>query len=186
MKEKRKAWRSFQEKIQGNRLIFLDETGAKTNMTRLYGRAPGGRRCYDHAPDGRWKRTTIISALRENGETCSLIFEGALDRQIFEAYIEKILAPTLLDGDIVVMDNLSAHKSERAQAILSAQGVKCMFLPEYSPDLNPIEKMWSKIKQILRGVKARGQQELDDAIGRALGLVTARDARGWFTSCGYV
>lgn len=155
-------------------------------MTRLYGRSMGGNRCRDHAPGGRWERTTILSALRENGETCSLIFEGALDRRIFDAYIEKFLGPTLHPGDIVVMDNLNVHKSERAQAIIASRGAQCMFLPEYSPDLNPIEKMWSKVKQILRGIKARSRQELDAAIGQALDMVTAADAKGWFKSCGYV
>ena len=155
-------------------------------MTRLYGRSLGGSRCRDHAPDGRWERITILSALRENGETCSMVFEGAVNRRIFEAYIEKFLSPTLHPGDIVVMDNLNVHKSERVQSIIASQGARCMFLPEYSPDLNPIEKMWSKVKQTLRGIKARTRQELDDAIAKALDMVTAADARGWFKSCGYV
>lgn len=155
-------------------------------MTRLYGRSPGGSRCWDKVPDGRWERTTILSALRANGETCSMVFEGAVDRQIFDAYIEKFLAPTLHPGDIVIMDNLNVHKSERAQEIIASCGAEYIFLPEYSPDLNPIEKMWSKVKQILRGVKARSRQQLDDAIGKALDMVTADDAKGWFKSCGYV
>ena len=186
VKKKREDWQNFQRNSDPARLVFLDETGAKTNMTRLYGRALGGRRCLDHAPDGRWERTTILSALWANGETCSMIFEGALDRRTFEAYMEKFLAPNLHPNDIVVMDNLNVHKSDRIEAIMAARGAKCVFLPEYSPDLNPIEKMWSKVKQILRGIKPRSRQQLDEAIGKALEMVSPADAKGWFESCGYV
>jgi len=166
--------------------VFLDESGVKTNMTRLYGRAKEGKRCHDKAPDGRWETVTVLSSIRLNGETESLLFEGAVDRKMFEAYIEQILGPSLRPGDIVVMDNLSSHKSQVAREFVESRSASYVFLPAYSPDLNPIEKMWSKVKQILRSLKARTQEELFDAVAKALSMVTADDAKGWFVSCGYV
>lgn len=166
-------------------MIFLDETGAKTNMTRRYGRALKGARCYDHAPDGRWERTTILSALKYDGTTCDIVFKGALDSAMCNGYVKKFLAPFLKPGDMVIMDNLNVHKSAIAQKIISECGAKCIFIPQYSPDLNPIEKMWSKVKQILRGIKARTSDELVAAIKTALESITPPDAMGWFKSCGY-
>lgn len=182
---KRKKWREFQKTVNSQKLVFLDATGAKTNMTRLYGRARKGRRCFDHTPDGRWERTTILSAVRINGKTCSVVFDGSLDREMFNAYVEKFLAPELSPGDIVIMDNLNVHKSEIVKDLIERRGCFCIFLPEYSPDLNPIEKMWSKIKQLLGGMKPRTRDELEAAIGKALNAVTPEDAEGWFASCGY-
>jgi transposase len=167
-------------------LVFLDESGAKTNMTRLYGRASKGARCHDKAPDGRWETVTVLSSIRLAGETESVVFEGAVDGKMFEAYIEQILGPSLRPGDIVVMDNLRAHKSQAAQKFVESRSAKYLFLPAYSPDLNPIEKMWSKVKQILRSLQARTQEELFEAIAKALNMVTADDAQGWFRSCGYI
>ncbi len=114
------------------------------------------------------------------------MFDGATDRKMFDAYIEEILGPTLRPGDIVVMDNLSAHKSEKARELIESKSAGCLFLPAYSPDFNPIEKMWSKVKQILRGLKARTRDELFDAVAKALNMVTEDDAQGWFESCGYI
>lgn len=185
VQKKREAWRQFQQKFPAQKMIFLDETGAKTNMTRLYGRSFKGARCFDHAPDGRWERTTILSALKYDGDTCSVIFDGAINRKMYDAYVEKFLAPILKSGDMVIMDNLNVHKSQAAQEIISKKGASCIFLPQYSPDLNPIEKMWSKIKQLLRGIKARTREELENAIGTALERITQQDALGWFNSCGY-
>lgn len=166
--------------------MFLDESGVKTNMTRLYGRASKGNRCHDKAPDGRWETVTVLSSMRLDGETESIMFDGAVDRKMFDAYIEKILAPTLRLGDIVVMDNLGSHKSEKARKFVESMSASCLFLPAYSPDFNPIEKMWSKVKQVLRGLKARTREELFDAVAKALNMVTADDAQGWFEACGYV
>ncbi len=154
-------------------------------MTRLYGRALKGERCFDHTLEGRWERTTILSAIRAGGETCSIVFDGALDGKMFDACIEKFLLPTLLPGDIVVMDNLNVHKSQIAKKLVEEKGCEYIFLPEYSPDLNPIEKMWSKVKQVLKGIKARSREELEKTIGKTLDCVTPEDAKGWFTSCGY-
>ena len=124
-------------------------------MTRLYGRAHGGERCLDSAPCGHWETVTILSSIRLDGSTQSLVFEGAVDRKMFDAYIKEVLAPTLCPGDVVIMDNLNAHKSQEAYDEIRKRQAEVLFLPAYSPDFNPIEKMWSKVKQVLRGIKAR-------------------------------
>lgn len=154
-------------------------------MTRLYGRAMHGQRCHDSTPDGRWERTTLLSAVRVNGETYSMVFDGALDSKMYNAYIEKILAPALKAEDIVIADNLNVHKSAIAKQLVEDRGASYIALPPYSPDLNPIEKMWSKIKQFLRGAKARTCEDLENAIASALDTVTPEDAERWFASCGY-
>ena len=164
----------------------MDESGLKTNMTRLYGRAYKGERCHDTVPCGHWESLTILGSIRLDGTTECIMFEGAVDRKMFDEYIKKMLAPTLRPGDIVILDNLKVHKSEVAQKLVAARGASMLFLPAYSPDLNPIEKMWNKVKQILRGIKARTDEELFVGTGRALDLVSAADAEGWFASCGYV
>ena len=128
----------------------------------------------------------MLSSIRLDGKTESVLFEGAVDRKMFEAYIEQILGPSLRPGDIVIMDNLASHKSQVAQEFVESLSASFLFLPAYSPDFNPIEKMWSKIKQILRSLQARTREELFDAIAKALNMVTAVDAQGWFASCGYV
>ena len=166
-------------------MIFLDETGAKTNMTRLRGRALKGQRLHAHAPHGHWQSTTLIGSLRLDGSTACLTLDGATDTEVFGLYLEKILLPTLRPGDLVVMDNLCPHKSERTLALLARAGAQALFLPAYSPDLNPIEKMWSKLKAYLRKTEPRTRKALDQAIAAALQTVTAQDARNWFASCGY-
>ena len=168
------------------RLVFVDESGAKTNMTRLYGRAIAGQRAIDDTPSGHWCTTTMISSVRLDGSTACMVVDGATTKDIFEAYIEHILLPTLKAGDIVVLDNLSAHKSQQARTLIESVGAKLWYLPAYSPDFNPIEKMWSKIKSILRTLKARTNEALIHAIAQALEMVTAGDAKGWFESCGYM
>ena len=168
------------------RLVFVDESGAKTNMTRLYGRAMAGQRAIDDTPCGHWCTTTMISSVRLDGSTACMVVNGATTKDIFEAYVEHILLPSLKTGDIVVLDNLSAHKSQRTRELIKSAGAELWYLPAYSPDLNPIEKMWSKIKSILRTLKARTEEALIHAIAKALEMVTASDAKGWFESCGYV
>lgn len=182
----RNEWREFQSEVDAHRLVFLDESGLKTNMTRLYGRSYHGNRCLDSAPCGHWETVTILSSVRLDGTTESLVFEGAVDRNMFDAYVKEILAPALRPGDIVVMDNLSAHKSLLACAEIEKRQAQMLFLPAYSPDLNPIEKMWSKVKQVLRGLKPRTHLELTAATATALDAVTKDDALGWFSSCGYL
>jgi transposase len=184
--QSRSEWEEFQRFVDPSCLVFLDESGLKTNMTRLYGRAYKGARCHDAAPCGHWETVTILSSVRLDGTTQSVLFDGAVDRKMFDEYIKEILAPQLRPGDIVIMDNLNAHKSADALKVVQACQAEIRFLPAYSPDLNPIEKMWSKVKQILRGMKPRTNEELFWSTGAALGMVTASDAQGWFESCGYV
>ena len=154
-------------------------------MTRLYGRALGGQRMVDATPHGHWSTTTLISALRVDGSTADMVIDSATDGTVFLTYVEKILAPTLKPDDIVIMDNLASHKMATVVAVIQATGAKVRFLPPYSPDLNPLEKMWSKIKAYLRKVKARTKETLWQAIGSALKTVTASDALNWFIACGY-
>jgi len=167
------------------RLVFLDESGAKTNMTRLYGRAKSGQRVVDDTPAGHWGTTTMISSVRIDGSTACMVVGGATNKDVFGAYVLHILLPTLRVGDIVVMDNLSAHKDKQTIAMIESVVAEVWFLPPYSPDLNPIEKMWSKVKQYLRSVKARSQDAFIQAIADALDYVSAQDVAGWFESCGY-
>ena len=167
------------------KLVFIDESGAKTNMTRLYGRAKAGQRVVDNVPSGRWCTTTMISSVRLDGSTACMVVDGTTDKDVFQAYVQYILLPTLKPGDIVILDNLSAHKNQKVRDLIESVGAEVWFLPSYSPDLNPIEKMWSKIKAILRTLKARTEKALINAIAEALESVTASDAKGWFESCGY-
>jgi transposase len=171
--------------LDPGRLVFLDESGAKTNMTRLRGRAPKGQRLHAHAPHGRWQTTTIIGAIRVDGSTACMTLEGPTDTEVFRAYVQQVLVPTLRPGEVVVMDNLSPHKSEPTLALLTQAGAEVLFLPAYSPDFNPIEKMWSKVKACLRSAEARTREELFTAIGAALKQVTGQNPRNWFASCGY-
>ena len=167
------------------KLIFLDESGAQTNLTRLCGRALKGERAHASAPHGHWQTTTMISSIRLDGSTACMALEGTTDTESFRAYVDQMLVPTLRLGDIIVMDNLSPHKSDPTLALITNAGAQVLFLPAYSPDLNPIEKMWSKVKALLRTLEARTPAELVKAIGQALAQVTAQDALGWFASCGY-
>ena len=170
---------------ESERLVFIDESGVKTNMTRLYGRSTRGTRANDSAPHGHWSVRTLISSIRADGETACLSVDAATDSEIFQTYVLKILVPTLRAGDIVVMDNLGSHKSPIVEELIVAAGASVEYLPPYSPDLNPIEKMWSKIKAHLRAKQARTSRTLHSAIRKAFDTITAKDAKGWFASCGY-
>lgn len=154
-------------------------------MTRLRGRAPRGQRVPGKAPCGHWQTTTMISSIRLDGSTACMAIAGATDTEVFRAYVAQVLVPTLRPGDIVIMDNLAPHKSEPTLALIAQAGAEVLFLPAYSPEFNPIEKMWSKVKALLRGAEARSSAELIEALGAALAQVTANDAFGWFVSCGY-
>jgi transposase len=166
-------------------LVFIDEAGAKTNMTRLRGRSPRGERVHDATPQCHWSTTTMISSVRRDGTTACMTVEGPTTGEVFRAYVEHFLVPTLRPGDIVILDNLSSHKDRAALALIEKAGAHARFLPPYSPDFNPIEKMWSKVKNSLRSAKARDPDTLLAAIGSALTQVTAQNAAGWFASCGY-
>jgi transposase len=141
---------------------------------------------HDSTPLGHWETTTMIAALRLDGSTAPMVIEGATDALVFRAYVKHMLAPELRPGQIVVLDNLSSHKGAEIRQMIQAAGCELWMLPPYSPDLNPIEKMWSKIKESLRSAKARCTEELDRAIAKGLDKVTPRDAISWFESCGYV
>ena len=167
------------------RLVFIDETGVKTNMTRLYGRAAKGRRAHGSAPHGHWCVRTLISSVRVDGETACMSVDSATDAEVFQTYVRKVLVPTLRPGDIVVLDNLAPHRSPAVGKAISSAGARVEYLPAYSPDLNPIEKMWSKIKALLRAAEARTSRKLNAAIRKAFGSVTPQDAESWFASCGY-
>ena len=154
-------------------------------MTRLRGRAPRGARVHASTPQGHWQTTTMIGSIRLDGSTACMTVNGATDTEVFRTYVRCVLRPTLRPGDIVIMDNLSAHKSELTLELIEQAGALALFLPPYSPDLNPIEKMWSKVKQYLRSAEARTEHDLVRTIGSALASVTAQDAINWFASCGY-
>jgi len=154
-------------------------------MTRLRGRAPRGQRALAHVPHGHWKTLTMMSSIRLDGSTTCMTLEGATDTESFRAYVQAILVPTLRPGDLVVMDNLSPHKSDPTLALIRQAGAEVRFLPAYSPDFNPIELMWSKVKNFLRGAEARTLAQLLTAIGQALQQITPQDAINWFAHCGY-
>jgi transposase len=169
--------------VDSHRLVFLDETGAKTNLTRAYGRGKRGERVRDFTPQGHWKTTTLVAAMRRQGALAPLVLDGPMDTLAFEAYVEQVLIPELPPGAIVIMDNLSAHKSARLRELLQAAGAQWNYLPPYSPDFNPIERMWSKVKGHLKSAKARTQEALFDAVGKALAKVTSNDTEGYFLHC---
>lgn len=154
-------------------------------MTRLRGRAPRGERVYDHAPAGHWRVTTMIGSIRLNGTTACMTIPAATDIPIFRAYVQHVLIPTLQPGEVVIYDHLSSHQDPECTRLIEQAGASVRPLPAYSPDLNPIEKMWSKVKALLRSAKARTPAALNRAIARALAAVTAKDAQGWFAACGY-
>ena len=168
-----------------DKLVFLDESGTNTGMTRLYGRAPSDERVVDYTPDVRFERTSILSSVRANGDLVPLVYEGALNGDLFKAYISQCLVPTLRKGDIVIMDNLTSHKVAGVVDPIIAAGAQVVYLPPYRPDFNPIEMMWSKVKAYLRKVKARTKESLEKAIVEALDLVTTDNILAWFKECGY-
>ena len=183
IKRLREQWLAELPQLDPDRLVFIDESGAKTNMTRLYGRSRHGLRLVAHAPHGHWCTTTMISSIRLNGQTAAMEVDGPSDGAVFREYVRRVLSSTLRPGDIVVMDNLRTHYDPEALRLIETCGATVRFLPPYSPDFNPIEKMWSKIKSLLRSLAARTQEELSAAISRAFSLVTPQDAAGWFSSC---
>ena len=166
-------------------MIFIDETWAKTNMTRLRGRSLRGKRLIDKVPHGHWMTTTLIGALSIEGIRCSTVVDGPVNTDVFEAFIEQVLCPTLVSGDIVVMDNLSSHKSVRVRTLIEACGAELVYLPPYSPDYSPIEPAFSKTKQMLRGKKCPTQAVLWSSMQTVLDTITPSDARGFFNHCGY-
>ena len=183
--EKRIQWRASQEQIDPGKVVFIDETWAKTNMTRRYGRSQLGTRLVEKAPCGRWETTTFLGALRAEGFIAPLTVDGAINGPMFRAWVEQHLAPLLKPGDIVVMDNLSSHKVAGIRTAIEAAGAELRYLPPYSPDLNPIELAFSKLKKLLRDGAARTVDKLWELCGQILDQFTELECRNYFQHCGY-
>ena len=185
MARKRAFWKRHQHKIDPRRLIFVDETWAKTNMTRLRGWSTAGQRLVAKVPFGHWKTMTFIAALRCDGLCAPFVPDGPINRQSFSAWVEECLVPTLRPGDIVVLDNLGSHKSEAARKAVRAVGARLIFLPPYSPDLNPIEQAFAKLKTLLRKVDASSVEETWRSIGALLQSLTPRECANYLRNSGY-
>jgi transposase len=184
--EARGLWRWLASHFDARRLVFVDESGFNTSMTRLRARAPRGKRAYGKVPRNRGKNTTLIASLAlKGGMGISMTVEGATDSEAFEAYVEHFLAPTLEKGQVVILDGLGAHRPKRISELIEARGADLVFLPSYSPDFNPIEEAFSKIKALVRKEGARVREALLEAIGLALAAVTIEDVAGWFDHAGY-
>jgi transposase len=182
----RAAWRVLvAEEVDADRLVFVDEMGANVSLSALYAWSRKGERAFGSAPRNWGKNVTLLASITEEGLGPCLAVEGSTTREIFEAYLEGVLAPTLRPSQILVMDNLSAHKGARVKEIVEGRGAELLYLPPYSPDFNPIEEAFSKVKGLLRRAEARTREALIDAIGRALSAVTTQDARGFFAHRGY-
>ncbi len=166
--------------------MFIDESGFHLSMTRLRARAPRGERAYGEVPRNRGKNQTLIASITlEGGMGEALAIEGSTDAELFEAYVEEFLAPTLEAGQVLVLDGLGAHRTERVRELIEARGAELVFLPSYSPDLNPIEEAFSKIKNLVRKAAARTREALNEAISEAMSAITLEDVAGWFSHCGY-
>jgi transposase len=188
VKARRDAWPEDLAALCGGdfaRVSFLDESGAVTNLVRTHGRSECGARCVDAAPQGHWKVMTAVAAVRLDGLVAPFTIDCPVDGEVFGAYVEHVLVPTLRGGDVVVMDNLSAHKGPRIRRLIEAAGAAVLYLPPYSPDFNPIEMAISKVKAVLRKLARRTVEALFDSIGDALASITRDDARNYITHCGY-
>jgi transposase len=183
--KRREDWFEGQIDLDPARLVFLDETWASTNMARRYGRAPRGERLRVGVPHGHWKTTTVVAGLRTSGVVAPFVLDGPINRNAFELYVEKILVPELTPGDIVVMDNLSSHKGPAVRAMIEAAAAELLYLPPYSPDFNPIENAFSKLKALLRKAAERTVDGLWTAIGRIVDLYTPKECANYFAAAGY-
>jgi transposase len=181
----RQAWRAAQPELDPGRLVFIDETGASTKMARLYGRSRRGTRCIASIPHGHWKTTTFVGAMRQTGMTAPMLLDGAMDGAAFLAYVEQVLGPTLQPGDIVVMDNLPAHKPDEVRSAIEQAGAALRYLPPYSPDLNPIEMAFAKLKAILKKAAARTVEDLWQAIAAPLPRFTTDECHNYLADAGY-
>lgn len=188
MARRRRWWRRWQQTADAGRIVTIDETALRTDLTRLRGRAPRGQRLRGPVPHARWRTSTLIAAMDTSGMRCSAAVEGAVDRATFEAFVEHVLVPTLVPGDIVVMDNLSSHRGKRVRALIRAAGCRCVYLPPYSYDLNPIEQAFAKLKQLIRGAMDQAERTVEalwEAAGRITEQITPLDAANFFRHCGY-
>ncbi len=183
--EKRAAWRFWQAHLRPHQLVFIDETGANTKMARTCGRAFRGHRVVAKVPHGHWKTTTFVGALRATGVTAPLVVDGPMTGEVFLAYVRQHLAPTLRPGDTVILDNLSSHKRVGVREAIEAVGAKLEYLPPYSPDFNPIELAFAKLKALLRQAAARSVTELEQTIAALLDKFSIQECLGYFRHCGY-
>jgi transposase len=181
----RLVWRMEVCRLDPGRLVFVDEMGTHTSLALLYAYAPIGERAFFRIPRNRGKNTTLLTSINQGGMGPSMAVEGATTSRVFQTYVERLLAPALQPGQIVVMDNLGAHRPKRIRELIEERGCELVYLPPYSPDLNPIEEAPSKIKHLLRKSGARTKEALIEAMGRTLAAVSARDVRGFFVNCGY-
>ena len=182
---KRSAFGEYVRSILSERFVFVDECSTNISLSPIYARAPKGERAHGKAPRNWGKNVSLICAIDASGVKPSMSVEGAVDSKAFEIYVEHFLAPTLKRGQIVVMDNLSVHKSKCVERLIEGAGCELLFLPPYSPDMNPIEEAFSKVKGILRKAKARTREALVEATGHALEAIAPRDIRGFYADCGY-
>ena len=182
----RAAWRVMvAERLDAGRLVFVDEMGTNTSLFPWYGWAEKGQRALCSVPRNRGANTTLLASMSVEGMGPCLAVTGSTTAVVFEAYVERVLCPSLRSGQVVVMDNLAAHKTGRIKELIEQQGCKLLYLPPYSPDFNPIEEAFSKVKRVLRKAESRAREALVEAIGVAISAVTAKDARGFFEHCGY-
>jgi transposase len=182
---KRNRWKAHQGEIDLHRLVFIDETWAKTNMTPLRGWGPSGKRLIGHAPFGHWNTMTFIAALRHDAITAPWVIDGPINGEIFRTYVEQVLAPTLRQGDIVILDNLGSHKAPAIRRAIRAVGAKLFFLPAYSPDLNPIEQVFAKLKHLLRKAAERSKEAVWRRIGTLLENFTPMECENYLRNSGY-
>ena len=183
---RRAQWTKYQDRIEPERLVFIDETWTKTNMAPLRGWAPRGRRLVAKVPHRRWKTTTFVAALRLDRIDAPWLLEGPINGESFRTYVERVLVPTLREGDIVIMDNLGSHKGKAVRELIRSAGAKLFFLPKYSPDLNPIEQVFAKLKHLLRKATARTIEAICAAIGEILGSFTSEECANYFKNSGYL
>ena len=186
MARRRAQWQKHQGRIDPARLVFIDETWTRTNMAPLRGWAPRGERLEAKVPQGHWKTMTFLAALRCDRVDAPWLFDGPINGESFRLYVEKVLVPTLRPGEIVIMDNLGSHKSQAVRQAIRATGAHLFFLPKYSPDLNPIEKFFAKLKHWLRKAAARTPDAVCDAIARILETVTSAECANYFLTAGYM
>jgi transposase len=182
---KRQRWKAHQGGIDIQRLVFIDETWAKTNMAPLRGWARRGKRLIGHAPFGHWNTMTFVAALRCDGITAPWVIDGPINGSIFRTYVEEILAPTLREGDIVILDNLGSHKAPAIRNAIRAAGARLLFLPAYSPDLNPIEQVFAKLKHLLRKAAERSKEAVWRKIGSLLDQFTPQECKNYLRNSGY-
>jgi transposase len=181
----RQTWREQQGTLCASRLFFIDETGAQTNMVRRYGRAPRGERVKGYAPNGHWKTTTFVAALTDKGIVAPLVVDCPMNRTIFVQYVAQFLAPELRPGDIVILDNLSSHKGAEVVRLIKARGAELLFLPPYSPDLNPIEMAFAKLKGLLRLAAERTRESLWQRIGNLIDAFSPDECANYIRHAGY-